>query len=111
LSGALLLPGAQLPLNIFEPRYLAMFDDTLSSSRVIGIIQPALEKRPADSKSTVGDLCADRLSGPNHVIWRDGRRPLRDHAGRYMPFSVCSKSWSQEAQALPRLLRSRRFWF
>jgi Lon protease-like protein len=56
LSGALLLPGAQLPLNIFEPRYLEMFDDTLSASRVIGIIQPALEAS-GDGQSTVGDLC------------------------------------------------------
>jgi uncharacterized protein len=41
LSGALLLPRAELPLNIFEPRYLAMVDHALSSDRLIGIIQPA----------------------------------------------------------------------
>ncbi|MCX7323722.1 MAG: LON peptidase substrate-binding domain-containing protein [Hyphomicrobiales bacterium] len=40
LSGALLLPRGQMPLNIFEPRYLAMFDDALKSHRLIGIIQP-----------------------------------------------------------------------
>jgi uncharacterized protein len=44
LSGALLLPRGQLPLNIFEPRYLAMFDDALKSHRVIGIIQPDAEE-------------------------------------------------------------------
>jgi len=41
LSGALLLPGSQLPLNLFEPRYLAMFDTALKASRVIGMVQPA----------------------------------------------------------------------
>jgi uncharacterized protein len=41
LSGALLLPGSQLPLNIFEPRYLAMLDDALAGNRLIGMIQPA----------------------------------------------------------------------
>lgn len=41
LSGALLLPRAELPLNIFEPRYLAMIDQALSTDRLIGIIQPA----------------------------------------------------------------------
>ena len=41
LSGALLLPRAELPLNIFEPRYLAMVDHALSDDRLIGIIQPA----------------------------------------------------------------------
>lgn len=41
LPGAILLPRARLPLNIFEPRYLAMLDDTLRSEhRLIGLIQP-----------------------------------------------------------------------
>jgi Lon protease-like protein len=40
LPGALLLPRAELPLNIFEPRYLAMVDHALSTDRLIGIIQP-----------------------------------------------------------------------
>ena len=41
LSGAILLPGGQLPLNVFEPRYLAMFDDAMRGARIIGIVQPA----------------------------------------------------------------------
>ena len=41
LPGALLLPRGQMPLNIFEPRYLAMIDDALRSGhRLIGMIQP-----------------------------------------------------------------------
>ena len=41
LPGALLLPRGQMPLNIFEPRYLAMVEDTLRSThRLIGMIQP-----------------------------------------------------------------------
>ena len=43
LSGALLLPRGQMPLNIFEPRYLAMIDDALKGERVIGMIQPEPE--------------------------------------------------------------------
>ena len=46
LPGALLLPGGKLPLNIFERRYLAMFEDCLSEGRVVGMIQPD-ELRPA----------------------------------------------------------------
>ncbi|MEM5470770.1 LON peptidase substrate-binding domain-containing protein [Hoeflea sp. AS60] len=57
LSGALLLPGAQLPLNIFEPRYLAMFDDAMSSNRLIGVIQPALTEGEARN-GPVQDLCS-----------------------------------------------------
>jgi Lon protease-like protein len=41
LRGAILLPRATLPLNVFEPRYLAMVDDVMSGSRVIGIVQPS----------------------------------------------------------------------
>jgi uncharacterized protein len=41
LTGALLLPGGQLPLNIFEPRYVAMIEDALAArDRLIGMIQP-----------------------------------------------------------------------
>jgi Lon protease-like protein len=40
LSGVLLLPGGRLPLNIFEPRYLAMIFDALAGHRMIGMVQP-----------------------------------------------------------------------
>jgi Lon protease-like protein len=44
LTGAILLPRGQLPLNIFEPRYLAMIDDALATHRLIGMIQPDASK-------------------------------------------------------------------
>lgn len=50
LAGALLLPGAQLPLNIFEPRYIAMFDDALAGNRLIGMIQPAFDAPDNDPR-------------------------------------------------------------
>src|SRR3954454_12989140 len=40
LAGALLLPRGKLPLNIFEPRYLAMTEDALGQGRMLGMIQP-----------------------------------------------------------------------
>lgn len=40
LTGVLLLPGTVLPLHVFEPRYRAMVEDTLSAERVFGMIQP-----------------------------------------------------------------------
>ena len=39
LDGAILLPGGELPLRIFEPRYLNMVDDAMAENRVIGMIQ------------------------------------------------------------------------
>lgn len=43
LAAALLLPAGRMPLNIFEPRYLAMVDDTIGEKRLIGMVQPSLD--------------------------------------------------------------------
>ena len=63
LSGALLLPRGQLPLNIFEPRYLTMIDDALKGHRLIGMIQPdpqAASSQAAPPLFKVG--CAGRIT-------------------------------------------------
>jgi Lon protease-like protein len=61
LPGALLLPRGHMPLNIFEPRYLAMVDAALAGSRLIGIIQPEAEDGTSQPRLyQVG--CAGRIS-------------------------------------------------
>ena len=63
LPAALLLPRAELPLNIFEPRYVAMIDAALAGDRIVGMIQPDEGKGPGSlgpSLCTVG--CAGRLT-------------------------------------------------
>ena len=40
LSNFIIFPETTVPLNIFEPRYLQMIDDSMSSNRLIGMIQP-----------------------------------------------------------------------
>lgn len=64
LTGALLLPTGQLPLNIFEPRYLAMFDAAIAGNRLIGMVQPALgdsdERHSEANLSAVG--CVGRIT-------------------------------------------------
>ncbi|WP_138468408.1 LON peptidase substrate-binding domain-containing protein [Poseidonocella sp. HB161398] len=71
LPGALLLPRARLPLHIFEPRYLAMLDDTLKTShRLIGMIQPA-EAPGGKEKSLHAIGCAGRVTGFSET--EDGR--------------------------------------
>jgi uncharacterized protein len=52
LNGALLLPGGQMPLNIFEPRYLEMVNHAMVAHRLIGMVQPSL-----DPKAHENDLC------------------------------------------------------
>jgi len=68
LESVLLLPGGQLPLNIFEPRYLAMVDHVLSTpTRLIGMVQPLkgqpgqdVPNNPAPDLFRVG--CAGKLA-------------------------------------------------
>lgn len=59
LAGVLLLPHGQLPLNIFEPRYVAMVEDALKDSRIIGMIQPRLTGDDLTSLYDTG--CAGRI--------------------------------------------------
>ncbi len=65
LGGVLLLPGGQLPLNIFEKRYLAMVRDSLKEERLIGMIQP----RTGEALFEVG--CAGRITAFEET--QDGR--------------------------------------
>jgi hypothetical protein len=71
LAGGLLLPRGQLPLNIFEPRYLEMVDVALHGDRIIGVIQPEEE----DTGSFVPPLrsvgCAGRIT--SYAESGDGR--------------------------------------
>ena len=62
LTGALLLPRGELPLNIFEPRYLAMIDDAMKSHRVIGMIQPEENASHQDIPSLLAIGCAGRIT-------------------------------------------------
>ncbi len=62
LSGALLLPRGDLPLNIFEPRYLAMIDSAIAGDRLIGMIQP-LPGGCAEGEPRLYEIgCAGRLT-------------------------------------------------
>jgi len=64
LPGALLLPRGQMPLNIFEPRYLAMVDDALRDGhRLIGMIQPeSAHPGPPDRPNLYKIGCAGRIT-------------------------------------------------
>ena len=62
LTGVLLLPRGQLPLNVFEPRYLALVDAAMSGNRLIGMIQP-LEQEERMLKPPLTSIgCAGRIT-------------------------------------------------
>lgn len=58
LAGAMLYPGLQLPLHIFEPRYRAMVSDALARDRRIGMIQP---QRPHENAPLYAIGCLGRI--------------------------------------------------
>ena len=64
LPGALLLPRGQMPLNIFEPRYVAMIDGALRAGhRLIGMIQPdSAHSGPADKPTLYKVGCVGRIT-------------------------------------------------
>ena len=73
LTGAVLLPRGQLPLNIFEPRYLEMVDYALQGNRLIGMIQPTESEdkvlRPQLSQvGCAGKIVAFQETGDNRYL-------------------------------------------
>lgn len=107
LTGALLLPQTRLPLNIFEPRYLAMVDAAMAGSRLIGMIQPRIAGddmavKPAlcsvgcvgriveyaeteDGRYVITLLGVARFNVAKEI---EGETPYREVAADYAPYAV-----------------------
>ncbi|MEO1239744.1 MAG: LON peptidase substrate-binding domain-containing protein [Pseudomonadota bacterium] len=108
LPGALLLPRARLPLHIFEPRYLAMLDDTMKTShRLIGMIQPREVPGSNEVKlQTIG--CAGRLTGfsetedGRYMITLSGvsRYKVTSEVDGFTPYRRCNVDWTPFARDL-----------
>ena len=111
LRGAILLPRAQLPLNIFEPRYLAMTDYALGHGRLIGMVRPRYEDDVNPVLYDVG--CAGRIT--SFMETGDGRflltltglsrfRILREqlHDGGFRIAEVDWSSFVADLQPEPR---------
>lgn len=101
LPGALLLPRARLPLHLFEPRYLAMLDDTLKTShRMIGMIQPYDQPDGSSALNRIG--CAGRLTQFSET--EDGRYMatltgisryrIRQELDGFTPYRRCEVDWT-----------------
>jgi Lon protease-like protein len=124
LPGILLLPEGQLPLNVFEPRYLTLFRDALASHSVVGMIQPSeVEDDPGLAPlQRIG--CLGRISLSSET--EDGRllvnltgitrfritqeitamTPYRQIEADYSPFAADLKAASIDSSLDRDLLRS-----
>ncbi len=70
LSNFIIFPETTVPLNIFEPRYLQMIDDSMKSHRMIGMIQP--KKTGTENKPDLYDIgCLGKITSFNET--GDGR--------------------------------------
>jgi len=114
LRGAILLPRATLPLNVFEPRYLEMLDDVMSGDRLIGIIQPAINDPSDEEESPRGPVglrnvgCVGRVTSYQEVdharrmITLTGvmRYDILDEAVTDLPYRTMSVSYDRYATDL-----------
>jgi uncharacterized protein len=71
LPGAVVMPGVQLPLNVFEPRYLSMVADALADTHLIGMVQPTSEALFDDEPEIHRIGCAGRITSYSETT--DGR--------------------------------------
>lgn len=71
LAGAVVMPGVQLPLNIFEPRYINMVFDALAADHLLGMIQPTSETMMDDIPALHRIGCAGRITSYSETS--DGR--------------------------------------
>ena len=105
LPGALLLPRGRLPLHVFEPRYLALLDDTLKSrERLIGVIQPRPAPEGQRRLSAIG--CAGRVTSftetedGRYMISLSGisRFRLTREVGGFTPYIRAEVKWDEFAR-------------
>jgi Lon protease-like protein len=108
LRGVILLPRATLPLDVFEPRYLAMLEDVIAGPRVLGMIQP--ERCGGGEESPVGKTvplrrvgCAGRVTAyqelpDNHLmvtLTGVARFEVCDEPATAKPYRICNVSYER----------------
>ena len=130
LSGALLLPHGKLPLNIFEPRYKAMVEDSLADQRLFGMIQPdpvgpeRFEGPPLYSVGCLGRLSSFSETGDGRFLIAltglirfrvraplEGRRGYRRVLADYTPFEADLQPPPQYLTQRDELLTALRSYF
>ncbi len=108
LAGALLLPRGQMPLNIFEPRYVAMVDHALAGARLVGMIQPQDAEGEGAPPRLYGTGCAGRITqlaetgDGRYLLSLTGvaRFRVAEEVEAGTPFRQCRADWTTFASDL-----------
>ncbi|TXC73571.1 ATP-dependent protease [Sphingorhabdus soli] len=118
LGGAILFPGLQLPLHIFEPRYRAMVSKALASDRLIGLVQPrtGATNRDPDRPALFDMGCIGKITDVealddgcfNIVLSGEARFRVEREVTRDTPYRVVEAAIEAEAQGEAALASSER---
>lgn len=131
LSGVLLLPGGRVPLQIFEPRYLALIEDALGAGRMLGMVQPVKPARdpipdgvalyPVGSAGRIMSFAESDdgryfviLAGVSRFRIRSeltGKRGYRRIAPDWAPFACDREDGPEPEIDRPRLVKAARAFF
>ena len=105
LPGAVLLPRAQMPLHLFEPRYLAMLEDCMKTpDRLIGMIQPYEDGKRLHSIGCAGRMTAfSETEDGRYMITLSGVSRFRvqsEEKEGFTPYRRCNVTWTGFEQDL-----------
>ena len=100
LSNFIIFPNTSVPLNIFEPRYIEMIDDSMKTNRIIGMVQPKNQKKIPDLYS-IG--CAGKITSFNEtnngryliVIKGISRFKISKEINNNKPYRECEVSFEE----------------
>ena len=101
LSNFIIFPNTSIPLNIFEPRYIEMVNDSMKTDRIIGIIQPKKQKNGIPQLYNVG--CAGKITSFNEtetgryliVINEISRFKILKEINNNKPYRECEISFDE----------------
>jgi uncharacterized protein len=104
LGGALLLPRAHLPLNIFEPRYIRMIDDALRTHRMIGMVQPQSDEELYKIGCAGKIVSFEETDDNRYLITLRGicRFKIKDEIPSDVPYRQASISWCDYSNDLKK---------
>ncbi len=100
LPNFIIFPNTSVPLNIFEPRYIKMIDDSMKTDRIIGMVQPKNKKKTPELYS-IG--CAGRITNFNEtddgryliVIRGISRFKILNEINNNKPYRECEVNFNQ----------------
>ena len=104
LSNFIIFPNTSVPLNIFEPRYIEMIDNSMKTDRIIGMIQPKIQKDGTSQLYNVG--CAGKIISFNEtddgsyliVINGISRFKILKEINNYKSYRECEISFDEYSE-------------